>query len=271
MSLTSDVSRSAANLMPDPASSGREATVPIVSVPAGGFVFHAGDAADALFIISKGHAELSRRGETRGRLALLGPGDLCGEDSVFESRVRAYDARAVNSATLFRVTADMFLDLVRVRPELAGAVIGATASRLLRARAACLALARETGKEAGKGAGRPAAPPTASDRRGTRGALVHVESGLLFPRPDAEEVIVGRADPKYKPDIDLSSADVHRALSRRHAVIKRTANGDQLIEQPRVANGTFVNGVRVSPGVAVPITDGDEISFGLITTVFRTT
>jgi hypothetical protein len=240
------------------ASSGHEATVPIVSVPAGGFVFRAGDAADALFIISKGHVELFRRGETYGRLALLGPGDLCGEDAVFEGRVRAYDARAVNSATLFRVTADVFLDLVRVRPELAGAVIGATAARLLRARAACLALARPTEHQ------------TAGDGRGTRGALVHVESGMLFPRPDAAEVIVGRADPKFKPDIDLSSVDIHRALSRRHAVIKRTANGDHLIEQPRVANGTFVNGVRVSPGVAVPITDGDEISFGLITTVFRT-
>jgi CRP-like cAMP-binding protein len=249
------------------ASSGHEATVPIVSVPAGGFVFRAGDAADALFIISKGHVELIRRGETHGRLALLGPGDLCGEDSVFEGRVRAYDARAVNSATLFRVTADAFLDLVRVRPELAGAVIAATATRLLRARAACLALARE----AGKGAGRPAAHQTAEDGRGTRGALVHIESGMLFPRPDAAEVIVGRADPKFKPDIDLSPVDVHRALSRRHAVIKRTANGDQLIEQPRVANGTFINGVRVSPGVAVSINDGDEISFGLVTTVFRTT
>jgi CRP-like cAMP-binding protein len=249
-----------ANPMPNPASSAHEATVPIVSVPAGGFVFRAGDAADALFIISTGHIELLRRGETHGRLALLAPGDLCGEDSVFEGRVRAYDARAVNAATLFRVTADVFLDLVRVRPELAGAVIGATAARLLRTRGACLALARPSGHQ------------TAGAGRGARGArLVHVESGLLFPLPDAGEVIVGRADPKFKPDIELSSVDVHRSLSRRHAVIKRTANGDHLVEQPRVANGTFVNGIRLSPGVAVPITEGDEISFGLITTVFRTT
>jgi len=67
------------------------------------------------------------------------------------------------------------------------------------------------------------------------------------------------------------SVDVHRSLSRRHALIKRAKTGDQLIEQPRVANGTSVNGVRLNPGVAVPITEGDEISFGLITTVFRTT
>jgi len=244
--------------MPNPASNEHEATVPIVSVPAGGFVFRAGDAADAFFIISTGHVELLRRGETHGRLALLAPGDLCGEDAVFEGgRVRAYEARAVHASTLFRVTPDAFLHVVRARPELAGAVIGAMATRLLRARAASLALARPTGH--------------ATSGRRTRGALVHVESGLRFPVPDTGEVIVGRADPKFTPDIELSSVDTHRSLSRRHAVITRTAHGDQLVEQPRVANGTFINGVRLSPGVAVPLTEGDEISFGVITTVFRTT
>ena len=93
----------------------------------------------------------------------------------------------------------------------------------------------------------------------------------MFPLPDTEQVMVGRADPKFTPDIELSSVDTHRSLSRRHAAIMRGVNGDSLVEQPRVANGTFVNGVRLSPGVAVPITEGDEISFGLITTVFRTT
>jgi len=243
--------------MPDPASNEHEATTPIVSVPAGGFVFRAGDPADAFFLISTGHVELLRRNETHGRLALLAPGDLCGEDAVFEGgRVRAYDARAVHASTLFRVTADTFLHLVQARPELAGAVIGALATRLLRARAASLALARPTGHAA---------------RVATRGALVHAESGLMFPLPDTEQVMVGRADPKFTPDIELSSVDTHRSLSRRHAAIMRGVNGDSLVEQPRVANGTFVNGVRLSPGVAVPITEGDEISFGLITTVFRTT
>jgi CRP-like cAMP-binding protein len=237
--------------MPNPAPGAHEKTVPILSVAAGSYVFHAGDTADAFFIISTGHIELLRRGETHGRLALLAPGDLCGEDAVFEGQVRAYDARAVNTATLLRVTSDAFLDLVRVRPELAGAVVAATAARLLRTRGASLALARSIG---------------ASHR-----ALVHVETGVLFPLPDDGEVMVGRADPKFKPDIELSSVDVHRSLSRRHAVIRRTANGDQLVEQPRVANGTFLNGVRLTPGVVVPITDGDEISFGLLTTVFRTT
>jgi CRP-like cAMP-binding protein len=245
--------------MPERASSKNESTVPVVSVAAGDFVFRAGDAADSFFIVSTGQIELLRRGETKGRLALLAAGDLCGEDSAFEGQVRAYDARAVRSATLLRVTAVLFMDLIRVRPELAGVVISSTAARLLQARAACLALALPSGRGQAK-AGRGASAPR----------FVHIESGLQFPLPDAPEAVVGRAHEKFKPDVELSSIDAHRSLSRRHAIIKRAGQGYQLIEQPRVINGTFVNGTRLSPGVAVPIKEGDEVSFGLITTVFRT-
>lgn len=245
----------ASSSVPPRASSSNEATVPVVAVPGGDFVFRAGDAADSFFIISTGQIELLRRGETHGRLALLAAGDLCGEDSAFEGQVRAYDARAVTSATLLRVTAALFLDLVRVRPELAGVVISWTAARLLRARAACLTMALPLGR------GAPAA------------RFVHVESGLQFPLPDASAAVVGRADPltKFQPEIELSSVDAHRSLSRRHAVIYRSANGYEIVEEPRVANGTFLNGTRLNPGDAVPIKEGDEVSFGLITTVFRTT
>src|SRR5947209_6462977 len=102
--------------MPDRASSGNEATVPVVSVSAGDFLFRTGDAADCFFIISTGQIELLRRGQTHGRLALLAMGDLCGEDSAFSGQVRAYDARAVSSATLLQVKSAIFLELIRVRP-----------------------------------------------------------------------------------------------------------------------------------------------------------
>ena len=237
-------------------------TVPVVSVSGGDFVFRAGDAADSFFIISTGQVELLRRGETHGRLALLAAGDLCGEDSAFEGQVRAYDARAVTSATLLQVTAAMFLDLVRVRPELAGVVISCTAMRLLQARAACLALALPLGRGPAKAGGGAATA-----------WFVHVESGSQFPLPAASQAVVGRADPrtKFQPDVELSAVDAHRSLSRRHAVVRRAENGYQVVEEPRVANGTFLNGTRLSPGVAVPLKEGDEVSFGLIRTVFRTT
>jgi CRP-like cAMP-binding protein len=247
--------------MPDRASNGNEETVLVVSVSAGDFLFRAGDPADSFYIVSTGQIELLRRGETHGRLALLGPGDLCGEDSAFEGQVRAFDARAVTSATLLHVTAAMFVDLVRVRPELASAVISWTAARLLQARAACLAMALPPGHG-----------PAGTGRVAPVARFVHVESGSQFPLPNAADAVVGRADPrtKFQPEIELSSVDTHRSLSRRHAVIKRAGNDFQLVEEPRVRNGTFLNGTRLSPGVAAPLKEGDEVSFGLITTVFRT-
>jgi pSer/pThr/pTyr-binding forkhead associated (FHA) protein len=54
-------------------------------------------------------------------------------------------------------------------------------------------------------------------------------------------------------------------------VIKRAGTVYQVLERGHVANGTFVNGKRLTEGVAAPIKDGDEVTFGLITTVFRTT
>src|SRR5262245_2757727 len=123
------------------ASNAEERAVPVVSVSAGEFVFRTSDPADSFYIISTGQIELLRHGKTHGRLALLGAGDLCGEDSAFEGQVRVYDARAVTSALLLQITTSTFLDLVRVRPDVAGAVINGIGIRLLQARDACLTMA----------------------------------------------------------------------------------------------------------------------------------
>jgi CRP-like cAMP-binding protein len=240
--------------MPDPAFASADALIPVRSVAEGDYVFRAGEPADSFFIVTTGQVELLRRGETHGRLALLEHGDLCGEASAFEGHVRLCDARAVSPATLLEVKSPVFADLVRVRPELAEVIIGRTAVKLLRARTACLAMAQP-------------AMRTATAR------FVHVESGTQFPLPDGDLVVVGRADPRtsFKPDIELSSVDGHRSLSRRHAVVTRSGAEYRIAEAPRVGNGTFLNGTRLKSGEAVPLNDGDEVAFGLIETVFRTT
>jgi CRP-like cAMP-binding protein len=240
--------------MPEPPKTTADATVPVVSVSEGDYLFRAGDPARSFFIVSTGQVELLRRGEKHGRLALLDAGDVCGDDSAFEGQVRAYDARALTAATLLEVTTSVFIDLVRVRPELAGALVGRAAVKLLQARAACLAMVQ------------PAA-------RTSTARFVHVESGSQFPLPQTDPVVVGRADPRttFQPDVELSTVDTHRSLSRRHAVVTREGAEYRIAEAPRVANGTFVNGVRLVPGTVTPLEDGDEVSFGLIRTVFRTT
>lgn len=244
--------------MSDGVSSPAESPIPVVSVKPGEFLFRAGEQADSFFIISKGQIELLKSGADQRRLALLAERDICGEDAAFEGEARTYDARAVTAAMLLKVPITAFVDLLRVRPELASAVIGWTAGQLRRSRLACLTIAM------------PAAPGV---RGSTSARFVHMESGAQFHLPESDDVVVGRADPatKFQPGIELSAVDSHRSLSRRHAMIKRAGNGYQVIEQGHVANGTFVNGKRISEGAAVPIKDGDEVTFGLITTVFRTT
>lgn len=248
--------------MADRPSTRTEGAIPVVSVSEGNYVFRAGDAADSFFIVRSGQVELLRRGEHQGRFALIGAGGLCGEDSAFGGQVRAYDARAIAKATLLEVKAATFIDLLRVRPELAGVVISRTGLSLLQARAACLAMAMPVVRASGSAAA-----------TGVVVRLVHIETGSQFPLPTTGDVLVGRADPRatVQPDVELSSVDAHRSLSRRHAVVKRVGADYQIVEEARVANGTFVNGTRLSAGVATPIKDGDEVSFGLISTVFRTT
>lgn len=244
--------------MPDPQPTGADGAIPLLPVATGEYIYRAGEVGDAFFIVSTGQIELLKRGETFRRLALLGPGDVFGEESAFDGQARACDARAAGSATVLKVTAPVFLELVRARPDVATAMIRSTAGRLMQTRSAALALAMPPVPQ-----GRAAAPAVAR--------FIHVESGSHFMVPNQLETVIGRADPrtKFQPDVELSSVDSHRSLSRRHAVIKRVESGFQLMESPKVANGTFHNGVRLTAAVPVPLHDGDEVSFGLIRTVFR--
>src|SRR5215470_12497178 len=116
-----------------------EETLAVVSLAVGDYLFRAGDSSEAFFVIRTGHIELLRRGETHGRLALLVPGDLCGEDSAFTGETRAHDARAMTTATLLRVTPALFADLVHERPDVATTVVSRIAGQLLEARGARLA------------------------------------------------------------------------------------------------------------------------------------
>jgi CRP-like cAMP-binding protein len=247
--------------MPDRAVTPTEAIVPVVSFREGQYVFRAGEPAGAFFIIQAGQVELLRRGSEE-RLALLDAGDPFGEDSAFDNQVRAYDARTITAVRLIRVDGESFTSLIRVHPEVATRLIGRVGLRLLQSRGACLALARPTVgmSSAGRAASR-------------QPRLIHVETGSQFQLPATGDAIVGRADPRthFEPDIELSGVDTHRSLSRRHVRVTRKGDEFFVVEEPKVANGTFVNGQRLSPGVPVAIKDGDEISVGLIRTIFRTT
>ena len=106
---------------------------------------------------------------------------------------------------------------------------------------------------------------------GVRSYLVHSGSGVEFELSLATDTVVGRADREtgFVPDIDFTSVDERRTVSRRHAKISRLTGGFYLGELLGADNGTFVNGKRVKTALPVKLNDGDRVRLGYVETVFR--
>lgn len=103
-------------------------------------------------------------------------------------------------------------------------------------------------------------------------SLVVINSGRRIVLDAGEDLLVGRKDNQrgIYPDVDLGLDGGYDAgVSRRHAVIARQANGYTL-EDLASANGTFVNGRRISPDTPTPICHGDELKFGTLILRFET-
>jgi CRP-like cAMP-binding protein len=234
-----------------------------VTLEAGQDVFREGEAGDELYIVQEGEVELlTARGGQALRLALLGPGEFFGEGSVLEGRRREATARTVSPCRLLRIDGPTLAELVRHHPE-----VGLHMIRRLSRR-----LATAYGVPADSAPGEPSPePPVAGPAPSPR--IVH-ESGAEFPLSSETEVMVGRSDraSRFTPEIDLAPLvppDAPRSLSRRHAVFLKEGEEFYVRELPKVANGTWVNGQKLEPGVPTRIKDGDEISFGPVKMIFR--
>ena len=80
----------------------------------------------------------------------------------------------------------------------------------------------------------------------------------------------GRYVTGLKPEVDLSTEDVSRHISRRHARITYREDKFFLSEEVGAMNGTFLNGEKITQqGVLYPIEDGDRISLCQIHLVFH--
>lgn len=82
------------------------------------------------------------------------------------------------------------------------------------------------------------------------------------------DTVIGRgSDAPDGPDIDLSNLDALKlGVSRRHALLRPTANKLYLIDL-QSTNGTFVNAILVSRGMAQVIRNHDGIAFAGLTCV----
>jgi pSer/pThr/pTyr-binding forkhead associated (FHA) protein len=101
--------------------------------------------------------------------------------------------------------------------------------------------------------------------------------GIAFPAYSPQrqfalsgtEMRIGRRSVSsgISPEIDLSVPPADPGVSRRHAVLLRSADGTWAVVDPGSANGTLVNGSEIPEGQAVPVRPGDLIHVGAWTAI----
>ena len=69
------------------------------------------------------------------------------------------------------------------------------------------------------------------------------------------------------PEIDLTGPPADPGISRLHAVLIATPDGNWAVLDPGSVNGTLVNGSEIGVGDQVPLHDGDRINLGAWTTI----
>lgn len=96
--------------------------------------------------------------------------------------------------------------------------------------------------------------------------LTIINSGRNLSLTATRPLLVGRQDSArgVYPDVDLSTDGGYDAgVSRRHARLWQQSNG-YVVEDLESANGTFINGQRLTANLPTTVRSGDEISFGTL-------
>jgi len=96
------------------------------------------------------------------------------------------------------------------------------------------------------------------------GSLHLLDTGQVLPLSARNEFTMGRISEgqPIMPDIDLSPYQAYAAgVSRLHGVIKRDGNHIIFIDLGS-ANGTYINGKRLTPNVEQVLNHGDIIALG---------
>jgi hypothetical protein len=91
-------------------------------------------------------------------------------------------------------------------------------------------------------------------------------SGRQLTLPTDGEAVIGRLDATRGvfPNIDLTpEGGLEGGVSRRHARVHKQ-KAQYFIEDLGSANGTFLNGQRLTPYLPHPLHDGDELQLGRV-------
>jgi CRP-like cAMP-binding protein len=112
-------------------------TKEVVEFAPGEVIVRQGDPADAVYIVTEGEAEVLLH-DADGHemiLATMSRNSLFGETAVISKGRRTATVRARDRVETFKISADVFLDLVRQSPEISMQVMTVLAQRLERSSA----------------------------------------------------------------------------------------------------------------------------------------
>ena len=231
---------------------------------AGDVIFQQGELGTEMFIIQEGEVDIVKHinGESH-TLSHLEKGDFFGEMAVLESVPRTADAVAATEVRALAINGARFDEMLHKNPEVAVRIIRKYSKRL---REANTLLERLVGREVDSEHGALDVTRSMPAEVHQRHRLVDLTTGAEFFFSKGDETTIGRADPVtgILPDIDLTSVDANRSVSRRHAKIICSGNQYFMLEEVGTVNGTYVNEQRIPTGTPVAIHNGDAIKIGLI-------
>jgi hypothetical protein len=234
---------------------------------AGTVILEEGGRDRVMFVIESGSVEIFRTdGGAVRPVRTLGPGDFFGEMGLLDDQPRTASARAATDTTALVLDASALDALLRAHPEVAIRMLRTMAGRLREAGAEGKPRAGKKGARASSPAAAAAeAPPAVPADR------LETSAGGEIALPSKGEITLGRPDAVsgFRPDIDLGPLDTQRLTSRRHAKLVREDGALFVLEEVGTANGTFVNGKRIAPGVKTKLGDGDALRFGGVSLVYR--
>ncbi len=265
----------------------------IVHFRRGDRIYSAGDPGTEMYIVQSGSVEIFQEtGGDRVKLAVMEKGDFFGEMALIESAPHSTHAEALADCELIEINSTLFDRMIKGNIEIAVRMLRKLSIRLrdagkridelsagvavAQARAPssptrCLpppapsAPPRLAAREAGSAAGRSGPRPN-----GCHAFLLSEEGGEVF-HITVEKATIGRFDPVtgLKPEVDLSSVDLNRSVSRHHARLTFEGGVYSLTEELGALNGTFINGKKLVSGKAATIKDGDILNLGTLKLIFQ--
>lgn len=225
----------------------------LVTGEPGDLLYREGEEGNALYIVQHGEIELLQSTAQGDRtVATRTRGEFLGELSVLHHVPREATARATTQYAAYKIDRATLDTLIHEEPQIALAMLQSLSREIGELRSAALHDNREA-------AMMPAG----------HSVLLHEDSGTEFDITANEETTIGRIDRRtgHTPDIDLTTYDEQRTLSRNHAKIKRRNGTFYLTEERVTLNGTFINESPIG-GEEQKLTHGDVVQCGDIRLVF---